>query len=92
MARIRQLTGSFAAAYVKPAMVERAVQQLIPTAQNTLIKDKPPRRELDRRCGRDRRQQNRAILYNLRSSYSRRKNYRRDSENNGSLSSIDTYA
>ena len=92
MATIRQINGGFISAYVKPKMVERTVQQLIPNSQNNQFGDKPPRRELDRRCGRDRRRQNQAILLDLRSPYARRKNYRRDSENNGALSGIDTYA
>jgi len=93
MATIRQINGGFISAYVKPNMVERTVKQLLPNSNNySEAKDKSPRRELDRRCGRDRRQQNHAILFDLRSPYARRKNYRRDSEGNGSLSGIDTYA
>ena len=91
MARLCQINGSFVSAYVKPTMVERTVQQLIPNPNSNLAGNSP-RRELDRRCGRDRRQQNQAVLIDLRSPYTRRKNYRRDSENNRAPSGIDTYA
>ena len=92
MAFIRQIKHSFAAAYVRPTMVERTVQQLIPSTQHSQPQNQHPRRPLDRRCGRDRRQQNRAVLYDLRSPYSRRKNSRRGSEMVGYRTGIDTYA
>ena len=91
MAVIRQIKGRFVSAYVKPKMVARTVKQLMPGTQSDQLKYNAARREIDRRCGRDRRQQDQAILINLRTSHARRKNGRRGSEDN-TVHGIDIYA
>ena len=91
MAVIRQIKGRFVSAYVKPKMVARTVKQLMPDAQSDQLKYNAARRAIDRRCGRDRRQQDQAILINLRTSHARRKNGRRGSEDN-TVHGIDIYA
>lgn len=91
MAILRRIRGSFISDYVKPDMVERTVAQLIPTAPIRKSTSQPVRRELDRRCGRDRRQQNQDVLLELRSPRARRKQSRRDFESDSSIKGIDTY-
>ena len=77
MSTIRRLRGSFVSCYVKPSLVERTVEQLIPASKTRKLQVKQPvRRELERRCGRDRRQQQQAVLLDLRSPHARRKTSR----------------
>jgi hypothetical protein len=92
MATIRRIRGSFISEYVKPRIIERTVEQLIPTIQPGKQAKQSARRELDRRCGRDRRQQKQDVLLDLRSPHARRKQSRRDWEDDNSLTGIDTYA
>lgn len=93
MAIISQIKGAFISKYVKPtAVAARTVQRLSPNTQSPRQQDQPVRREIDRRCGRDRRQSAHAILINLRSAHARRMNGRRDSEGTDHNSGIDIYA
>jgi len=92
MAIIRRITSNIVSTYVKPVAVKQVVKQLVTTTQVYGQKQQPIRRQIDRRCGRDRRQQQRPILIDLRSSYARRVNCRRDSETHTQQASIDTYA
>lgn len=88
MATIRRITGKIVSTYVKPV----AVKQLVSTAQANGQNKKPARRQIDRRCGRDRRQQQHPIIIDLRSSHARRLNSRRDYEGMNDNAGIDTYA
>ena len=92
MANISQIKGVFVAKYVKPTAVARTVQRLSLTTQGLRPQNQPVRREIDRRCGRDRRQGDHAILINLRSAHARRMSGRRDSENTDRNAGIDIYA
>ncbi|MGD8925885.1 MAG: hypothetical protein PVG20_03475 [Thioalkalispiraceae bacterium] len=91
MASIRRIKGSVIADYVKRTIVEHTVEQLSPVTQVVGYSKRSVRRELDRRCGRDRRQQQRSVLIDLRSPHARRKHSRRDLENDNSIKGIDTY-
>ncbi len=92
MATIRRITGKIVSTYVKPIAVKRVVKQLVSTAQANGQNKRPVRRQIDRRCGRDRRQQQHPIIIDLRSSYARRLNSRRDYEDMNDNAGIDTYA
>jgi hypothetical protein len=92
MASIRRIRGSFIADYVRRNIVEHSVAQLNPVTQIAGSSKRPVRRQQDRRCGRDRRQQQRNVLVDLRSPHARRKQSRRDLENDTSIKGIDTYA
>jgi len=91
MAVISQIKGTFVSKYVKPKTIARTVQLLIPDTLRPPQEEQPVRRQIDRRCGRDRRQNDRAILLNLRSAHARRKNGRRGTETGNTISGIDTY-
>jgi len=91
MAVIGQISRKFVSKYVKPKTIIRTVQLLIPKAQQPPQENQPIRRQIDRRCGRDRRQADCAILLNLRSAHARRKNSRRNTEISNTISGIDTY-
>ena len=92
MATLRRIRGNFLSEYVKPRIVERTVERLISSAPSQKRMSQGVRRELDRRCGRDRRQIKQEVLLDLRSPHARRKESRRNWENDTSLKGIDTYA
>ncbi|MGD8782955.1 MAG: hypothetical protein PVF28_04725 [Thioalkalispiraceae bacterium] len=92
MSTIRRLRGSFVSCYVKPSLVERTVEQLIPASKTRKQVKQPVRRELERRCGRDRRQQQQAVLLDLRSPHARRKTSRRTFGEQSGIEGIDTFA
>jgi len=76
---LRRIQNTFNSAYITPLSVSKKAQQLTTSAQQEHKED--VRRDLDRRCDLDRRQQRRAILIDLRSPYLRRKLGRRSQEN-----------
>ena len=95
MAYLRKLGSHFDPVFIKPANLSRAVTLFrvhaaqIPDPEGQLLK----RRQLDRRCGIDRRSQQQPILLDTRSPYSRRKiNHRRTRDDNESAAGIDVYA
>ena len=91
MALIRHLTNQFNPVYLKPTTVARAMRELVPSAYPAMNSTPQRRQPDDRRCGMDRRQSNRRVLVDMRSSYSRRiRSGRRDSE--GTSIGIDVYA
>ena len=89
MAFIRHIAKQFNLVYLKPSIVVRAVRELTPAVKHHQGQQR--RQYEDRRCGLDRRQKNRHVLVNMRSSYSRRvQSSRRDRE--GNPLAIDVYA
>ena len=91
MAVISLIKRTLVSKYVKSKAVASTVQLLTPSAQRPAAETQPVRREIDRRCGRDRRQSNCATLLNLRSAHARRKTGRRGCEARNTTSGIDTY-
>jgi hypothetical protein len=97
MAYLRQLSSHFDPVYIKPANITRAVTLL---RTNTIApysaeQQLPPRRKQDRRCGIDRRRQQRPILLDTRCPHARRKQYHRrqqDHFSSESVAGIDVYA
>ena len=93
MALIRHIANQFSPVYLKPTTLARAVRELsAPTPVNSqTASGEQLRSRGDRRCGVDRRQRNRQVLVDMRSSYPRRgRNGRRHHE--GQTLSIDVYA
>ena len=92
MALIRHIASQFSTVYLKPSTMARAVRELAPTVNQHQINQEQQRRKYDdRRCGIDRRQANRRVLVDMRSSHSRRiRSGRRDAE--GNPIGIDVYA
>jgi len=91
MAVISLIKRTLVSKYEKSKAIASTIQLLTPSTQRPVPEAQPIRREIDRRCGRDRRQSNCAILLNLRSPHARRLNSRRDLESENSHSGIDTY-
>ena len=85
MTTIRQIRTNFDPSRVKPGRVARTTARLIAESYASTQQDLQPRRQFDRRCGRDRRQQQRAVLINLRSPHARRTDRRRCSETSSSI-------
>ena len=90
---LRRIQTNFNSAYVTPTAISKKVQQFT-TQKSAPVQDRAEqaRRDHDRRCNRDRRQQRQAILMDLRSPYTRRKIGRRSEENTKSATGIDIYA
>jgi hypothetical protein len=97
MAYLRQLSSHFDLVYLKPANLSRAITVLStnPPAQQLPEQQQLVRRQQDRRCGIDRRSQQRPILLDTRSPHSRRKQRRRQQDaplHEESRAGIDVYA
>ena len=92
MALIRQIGQHFRAYQVEPKTTIRSTGQLFSGAYSTPEQTSHKRRELDRRCHRDRRQKQLPVLMNMRSPYSRRTNGRRSKDSGYVETGIDVYA
>jgi len=98
MAYLRQLSSHFDLVYLKPANLGRAITLLgtNPSAKQLPEQQQRARRHQDRRCGVERRCQQRPILLDTRSPHSRRKQSRRRQQDNPlheeSRAGIDVYA
>lgn len=92
MTVIRQLRNHFDASKLRPTVVERQRRIVLQTYQPVPSSESAIRHQPDRRCGRDRRQQQRPVLINLRSPHARRTERRRQSESSEAIIGIDVYA
>ena len=92
MAITRRISETLVSAYVKPRVIKQFTRQLVSVALVGGTTPPQVRREIDRRCGVDRRQQQRPVLMDMRSAYARRISNRRDHETLDGQSGIDTYA
>ncbi len=89
---LRRIRKNFNSAYISPMSASRKAQQLTSYESAQLNNtEQQPRREHDRRCGRDRRQSRQAVMLDLRSPYARRKNGRRDKEMKYHSIGLDVY-
>jgi len=89
---IRRIQNNLNSAYICPTSASRKAQQL--TSQDSAQQkdaEQQTRRDLDRRCGRDRRQTRQAVMLDFRSPHARRKSGRRNREMNHHSIGLDVY-
>lgn len=93
MAFIRRIGQHFDAYQIQPRQAITRAEALLQNANSSSSQSGyHKRRELDRRCHRDRRQTQQRVLLDLRSPYSRRTTGRRSSESGQTMIGIDVYA
>lgn len=92
MAIIRQLGERLNSHYIQPTLVQRSAARLIAQSYGQAPSQPVPRRAVDRRCNRDRRQQQQQVLLDLRSPHARRNKGRRSSDPGYAITGIDVYA
>lgn len=90
---LKQLQHTIDSTYLSVERIRLKAQQLkVERTEPDHKQRHQSRRALDRRCGRDRRQQDRAILLDLRSPYARRRAGRRNEEKSAGKTAIDVFA
>jgi len=89
---LRRIQSNLNSAYICPQSASKKAQSLISHDSEPLKNtEHQARRDLDRRCGRDRRQVRQNIMLDLRNPYARRKSGRRIQEAVSHLKTLDIY-